>query len=144
MSVLAELQRVRQLFCEGRLQPQSAVIGGGSPGQGAVLGQGQAQGSGEGGQVLVNADGVVVALPLHVAGLRSLPRAAPAPLAAVPPLLGPLPLAPHDDGQRVDEKHLHDLDDTHHGAAHPQAQLAPEVGQQNDELEEQRAQGYGL
>lgn len=73
VSVLAKLQCVRQLLCEGSLKAQSAVIGGGSPGQGTALGQRQAQGGGEGGQVLVDADGVVVALPLHVAGLRSLP-----------------------------------------------------------------------
>lgn len=137
MSVLAQLQRVRQLLCEGGLQAQSAVVGGWSPGQGAVVGQRQAQGGGEGGQVLVDAHGVVVALPLGVAALRGLPPL----LAAPPPLLCLLPLAPQHDGQRVDEEHLHDLDDTHHRAAHPQAQLAPEVGQKNDNLEEQRARG---
>lgn len=106
-----------------------------------LLGQRQAEGSVEGGQVLVDADGVVVALPLHIADLR-LPR--PFPFPVVPPLLRLLPLAPHYDGKRVDEEDLDDLNDADDRAAHPKAQLAAEVGEKNDDLEEKRARGQQL
>lgn len=108
----------------------------------ALLGQWQAEGGVEGGQVLVDADGVVVALPLHIAELRRLPR--PFPFPVVPPLLRLLPLAPHYDGKRIDEEDLDDLNDADNRAAHPKAQLAAEVGEKNDELEEKRARGQQL
>lgn len=136
--MLPGLQRVGELLREGGLQPQSAVVRGGSPGRVALLGQWQAQGSVEGGQVLVAAGGVVVALLLRVAHLGGLSRLIPFPV--VPPLLCLLPLAPHDDGERIDEEDLDDLDDADNRAAHPQAQLPAEVGQKDDELGDRRAQ----
>lgn len=75
-----------------------------------------------------------MALPLQIAGLCRLPRLVP--FSVVPPFLCLLPLVPHDDGKRVDEEDLNDLNDANDRAAHPEAQLATEVGKKNDELEE--------
>lgn len=136
--MLLSLQRVGELLREGGLQPQSAVVWGGSPGRVALLRQRQAQGGVEGGQVLIDAGRVVVALLLHVTHLRGFAR--PVPFPVVPPLLCFLPLAPHDDGERVDEEDLDDLDDADNRAAHPQAQLPAKVGQKDDDLGDRRAQ----
>lgn len=136
--MLLSLQRVGELLREGGLQPQSAVVWGGSPGQVALLGHRQAQGGVEGGQVLIDAGWVVVALLLLISHLGGFAR--PVPFPVVPPLLRFLPLAPHDNGERIDEEDLDDLDDADNRAAHPQAQLPAKVGQKDDDLGDRGAQ----
>lgn len=46
-----------------------------------------------------------------------------------------MPLVACDDGQGVDEEDLDDLNDADNGAAHPQAQLATDVGQKHLDLQ---------
>ena len=123
-SGLSGLLGVCELTGEGPLQAQGVVSGGWRAGHLGPWGWRQAQGRGESGQVIVYVEaGVAPALP----GAGSLGACwGPSPS---PPPLGFVPLLAGNDGEGVDEEDLDDLNDADDGAAHPQAQLAADVGQ---------------
>ena len=121
---------VRELAGEVPLQAQGVVSGGRRARHLGCWGWRQAQGRGESGQVIVYIEAQVV--PALRAGGSLGPGGC---LSPGPPLLGFAPLVACDDGERVDEEDLDDLNDADDGAAHPQAQLATDVGQKHLDLQ---------
>lgn len=115
---------VCELVREGPLQTQCVVSGRRCAGHLGAWGWRQAQRGGERGQVIVYIEAQVV-LALRARG--SVPPG--------PPFLSFVPLVAGNDGERVNKEDLNDLNDTDDGAAHPQAQLATEVGQKHLDLQ---------
>lgn len=115
---------VHELVREGPLQTQGVVSGRRCARHLGPWGWRQAQCRGESGQVIIYIKAWVV-LALRVG--RS--------MSPGPPFLGFLPLVAGNDGEGVNEEDLDDLNDADNRAAHPQAQLATEVGQKHFDLQ---------
>lgn len=121
---------VCELTGEGPLQAQGVVSGGWCARHLGPWGWRQTQGRGESGQVIVYVKAGVIPALRGMGSLRAGGCSSPGP-----PPLGFVPLVAGNDGEGVNEEDLDDLNDADDGAAHPQAQLATDVGQKLFDLQ---------